>query len=1620
MPDMNVRLSCLFLFAQLALAQGSLTLVADEIKILGTNFTDTGGDFKAQFDAGAIAFSLDYSGRSGSGRFRIEPPAAPTGLNLGNIIRLQPAGTFRVAAERSGNISVRTTIKGSGASADAGCLAISLADYPCVLTTLDVESASNRAYIDATVSISNGSFPSVTRSVDTRVYFRLSAACPAEPLLTDSRLFLPPRVDCAPCAAVAVDHLEIVQVVQTVANEIPMVTGKPTVARLFLKFVDPPQQPVSGVKAVLRAFREGVELAGSPIASWNGSGGGFTVLNVMRRDNEDHSINFELPTEWLAEGKLMLTAEIKVPPCTGGLTRPENLTAEATPEFSTFLPKDRSSFRVAWVPVCYKNATTCPKDADIAQYDYLMRHLFPLAPDAITYDRLNIPPLPPYEQPLEDGPVIFVSEFRRLRFMSYLRRLKMAGEGRYYDQLLGVLPRIQGFGLAGKAEKPGEVALIAQVSVTPSSFPLNDAFHPIHYNANSVAHEVAHNYNRSHTNEKTCTPVNGSSGDIDPFTDWPYSTADLQEPGFDVVVRKVFPATWGDLMSYCSNKGIGEGMSPHTYKSMMATRFDLRPPRLLNAEAAPAPRTASAAPRASAAKQAILTGWARKDGTEAVIDPVYQVLSEDEPPTASTTGSHCLEFSGPGGELAKHCFDLSFVEPEFGTELDAQQFAFKLPLPDGTTKLALTASGAELTALRAATAPISLSINAPAQGDRWMGGPQTIAWTGSAPDGLTLTYTVQYSSDGGKSWLPMALDIQATRYTFDPAFIEGGADVHFRVLAAAELSAATADVGPIDVRQAASLRASVTTLDFGAVPDRGMAERAFIIENTGSGPLVLSAMTIDNPAFRLSGAPAPITIAAGAERAITVRFAPAASGVTTGVLKIAANDPTRPTLEVGLGGIAGDAPVIAVSPTTLDFGTVNAGQSRDLTVTVRNTGTAALTVSSISSSNARFASTVTTPLTLAPAASQSVVIRFSPAGAGAQSGTMTIANNDSARPSVSVAVAGTGAAVPSIDASPAALDFGNVAVGQSKDLTLTIRNTGTASLTVSAVTSLNPRFTATPAAPFNIGAGSSQTVTARFTPSAAGAQTGSLTLSSSDPARPTVTVALSGTGTAVADSDQGLLKVDDGSFEYLIGLAAGSQAYFVNRLTPPIYPATLRKVLIAFPRPQDGGLPTGAAIQVVTAVAGSTSPPSLSGGTLTRITGAVTAFDTFVEYDVPPLTISSGSFIVGFTVVNPPGAYPAYLDESPSQQRSYVSNDGATFYLIDTIPTIGAGNFAIRARIDGAAGPSIDVTPAALDFGSVAVGQSKELMITIRNSGSAMLTISFLSSTNARFVPAGSAPISLTIGASATLAVRFTPTTAGAQTGTLTLSSNDPVRPSATVALDGSGAPPPAACVTSPTGLVSWWAADGNSSDAVGGNAGMLQGGATFAAGQTGQSFNLNGTSGYVQVGSPANLRLTSGITIEGWVFPRSLRTQTAGPPMGAILTKWAQVASDTSDSDSYGLWLIQDAGAVKLFSAIHQPGREPTLQGGSVPLNAWSHVAMTFDAASGQYSLYVNGQAVAFANSPGAIFTGNRNVQIGREDSYIGRVFDGLIDEVAVYGRALTALQMQTIYAAGSIGKCK
>ena len=117
------------------------------------------------------------------------------------------------------------------------------------------------------------------------------------------------------------------------------------------------------------------------------------------------------------------------------------------------------------------------------------------------------------------------------------------------------------------------------------------------------------------------------------------------------------------------------------------------------------------------------------------------------------------------------------------------------------------------------------------------------------------------------------------------------------------------------------------------------------------------------------------------------------------------------------------APVIEVTPASLDFGTVSSGQNKTLDLTVRNTGAGPLSVTTITSDNPVFSVTSATSFTVPAGQQQTVSVRFAPTSSSPQTGTLTINNNDPNRPAVTVPLSGNGGANCTYTLSPTSQNF---------------------------------------------------------------------------------------------------------------------------------------------------------------------------------------------------------------------------------------------------------------------------------------------------------------------------------------------------------------------------------------------------------------------------------------------------------------------------------------------------------------------------------------------------------------------------------------------------------------------
>ncbi len=212
-------------------------------------------------------------------------------------------------------------------------------------------------------------------------------------------------------------------------------------------------------------------------------------------------------------------------------------------------------------------------------------------------------------------------------------------------------------------------------------------------------------------------------------------------------------------------------------------------------------------------------------------------------------------------------------------------------------------------------------------------------------------------------------------------------------------------------------------------------------------------------------------------------------------------------------------------------------------------------------------------------------------------------------------------------------------------------------------------------------------------------------------------------------------------------------------------------------------------------------------------------------------------------------------------------------------------------------------------------------------------------------------------------------------------------------------------------GAVSYWGLDGNALDGTGnGHDGTVQGTATWTGGVVGGAMSFNGATD-ISVPYSAAFGLST-YTISSWV--NIAQEQTNGGILGTRFNgdqsfdlKVRGPASNDIHADvgSGGAWIDTNVDI-------------QTAQGGDISLNAWHMVTYVIDDATKQFRLYLDGalaRTIGYSGTPN-LMPASRTMRLGNASGteYLN---NGLLDEMFVYGRALTTAEVLSLYQAGVAG---
>jgi hypothetical protein len=544
------------------------------------------------------------------------------------------------------------------------------------------------------------------------------------------------------------------------------------------------------------------------------------------------------------------------------------------------------------------------------------------------------------------------------------------------------------------------------------------------------------------------------------------------------------------------------------------------------------------------------------------------------------------------------------------------------------------------------------------------------------------------------------------------------------------------------------------------------------VTNSGTAALNITSITLtgtDPTQFTL-GAPTTGTacplgasaLAAGANCKVGVKFAPTTTGAKSANVSVA-DDATGSPQTVPLTG-TGTAPAVTLAPANIAFGNqVVSTQSAVTDITITNSGTAALNITSITLTGANpgdFVVGAPTSGTACPlgasvlnaGANCKVGAKFSPTTTGARSASVSVADDATGSPQT-VPLTGTGTAA-TVTFAPANVAFGNLLINTTSATTdVTLTNGGTAPLNITSIT-----LTGTDPTQFTLGAPTTGTacplgasaLTAgtnckfgvKFAPTSTGPKSASVGVADDAAGSPHV-VPLTGTGTAPA--------------------------------------VTLAPANVAFGNQH---IATSSATNDVTVTNSGTAALNITSITLTGTDPTQFTLGAPTTGTACPLGASALAAGANCKV----GVKFAPTTTGAKSANVSVADDATG--SPQTVPLTGTGT-----------APAVTLAPANIAFGNQAIATSSATTdVTVTNSGTAALNITSITltgtdptqftlgaPTTGTACPLGAS--ALAAGANCKVGVKFAPTTTGAKSASVSVADDATGSPQ-TVPLTGTGTSP--------------------------------------------------------------------------------------------------------------------------------------------------------------------------------------------------------------------------------------
>jgi len=200
--------------------------------------------------------------------------------------------------------------------------------------------------------------------------------------------------------------------------------------------------------------------------------------------------------------------------------------------------------------------------------------------------------------------------------------------------------------------------------------------------------------------------------------------------------------------------------------------------------------------------------------------------------------------------------------------------------------------------------------------------------------------------------------------------------------------------------------------------------------------------------------------------------------------------------------------------------------------------------------------------------------------------------------------------------------------------------------------------------------------------------------------------------------------------------------------------------------------------------------------------------------------------------------------------------------------------------------------------------------------------------------------------------------------------------------------------------LVGLWHFNGNSNDLSGSGLNGVDANMSYPSGKFAQSALFNGTSSVVTLPNSATLKFGTGaFTVIGWVKPR-------------VLTNNMDWISKAAGGQAYVIVRVLDSG-LALIQVYTDAGNNYNQTTASVVYTAgkWCHLSFVFGGSGSTGDIYLNGALLQSNAITGSPSTSGNSPWVFSDNAISGVFYDGELDEVGIYNKALSAKEIKDYY---------